>query len=108
MKRTRLFLAAAFALPLVVSPVLAQTYSQPQQQASQPPATTSSTTQNESATTPSNTTTEPTTSTSSTTPSSTTSSGKLPATASPVPLVIGISLAAMAAGAWLSRPRAHA
>jgi uncharacterized surface anchored protein len=44
-------------------------------------------------------------STTTTTTTTTTTDQSLPATGSPMPTVIAVSLAAMAVGAWLSRPQ---
>lgn len=101
MKRTRLTNASILALALVASPVMAQTSTTTTDQTTTQPQTDQSTTQPQTETTPPTTTTE---SNVTSTPATSTDQS-LPATGSPMPTVIAVSLAAMAVGAWLSRPQ---
>ena len=106
MKRTRLTNASILALALVASPVMAQTSTTTTDQTTTQPQTDQTTTQPQTeTTTPSST--EPTTTTESSVTSTpaTSTDQSLPATGSPMPTVIAVSLAAMALGAWLSRPQ---
>lgn len=118
MKRNHLANATVLALALIASPVLAQYGTTPTDQTNTstapnpnntnpstnqgttPTGTTQSTTMDDP-----NATTTTTTTTTDVSTTTTTTDESLPATGSPLPTVIAVSLAAMAVGAWLSRPQ---